>query len=61
MPRRRRAGDALMTQEVIEHVAKLVEEKGSDVWWQADVEALLPENLRDRAGSIRKGLDTMDV
>lgn len=54
-------GEALMSQEIIEHIAQVVEQKGSDVWWQADVEALLPESLKSRAGQLRKGLDTMDV
>ena len=28
------SGEALMTQQTIEHIAKVVEEKGTDVWWQ---------------------------
>ena len=50
-----------MTQEVIEHVAALVEEKGSDAWWGAPLEALLPASLQDRAGQLQRGDDTMDV
>ena len=50
-----------MTQEVIESVAALVEEKGSDVWWLAEPEALLPEALKGQADQYVKGLDTMDV
>lgn len=56
-----RAGEALMTQEIIEHVASLVEQKGSDVWWQAGVQDLLPESLRKQADQLQKGVDTMDV
>lgn len=50
-----------MTQEVIEYIASLVEEKGTDIWWQADVASLLPENLKSDADNWQKGLDTMDV
>ena len=50
-----------MTQEVIEHIASLVEEKGTDVWWQASTEDLLPNSLKHRAHQLQKGLDTMDV
>ena len=50
-----------MTQAVIEHVAGLVEEKGSDIWWLADVEALLPPDLKSQASQYSKGSDTMDV
>ena len=55
------AGEALMTQEVIERIASLVEQKGSDIWWQADTAALLPDSLQSRAETLKKGLDTMDV
>ena len=55
------AGEAIMTQEVIEHVASLVEQKGSDAWWGAPMEALLPPSLQDRADQLQRGDDTMDV
>ena len=50
-----------MTQEVIEHVAALVEQKGTDIWWQADVASLLPDSLKAEADNWKKGQDTMDV
>ena len=50
-----------MTQEIIDHAAALVEEKGTDVWWQAPEEALLPPSLKAQADSFVKGTDTMDV
>lgn len=48
-----------MTQEVIEHVAALVEQKGSDVWWQArrPWQTLNPEALH-RLGAGRARLAT---
>ena len=55
------AGEALMTQEVIEHIASLVEQKGTDIWWQVDTAALLPDSLQSQAETLKKGLDTMDV
>ena len=55
------AGEALMTQEVIEHVAALIAEKGSDAWWGAPLEALLPASYHDRLDTLRRGDDTMDV
>ena len=54
-------GEPLMTQAVIEHVASLVEQKGSDIWWLADTAALLPPDLQSQADQFSKGLDTMDV
>ena len=50
-----------MTQEVIEHVAALVAAKGSDAWWGAPMEALLPASYHDRLDSLQRGDDTMDV
>ena len=50
-----------MTQAVIEHVASLVEQKGSDIWWLADTAALLPADLQSQADQYSKGSDTMDV
>ena len=53
--------EPFMNEATIAHVASLVREKGSDVWFQADVEALLPEELKGEAPRLRKGEDTMDV
>lgn len=50
-----------MTQETIEHVASVVEQKGTDVWWAAPIEVVLPPSLQARAGTLRRGDDTMDV
>ena len=51
-----------MTPEIIEHVAGVLESSGGgDAWWTKSVEELLPESLRDQAGSLRRGEDTMDV
>ncbi|MGA1602439.1 MAG: isoleucine--tRNA ligase [Prochlorothrix sp.] len=54
-------GEALINGETLNHIQALVAEKGSDVWWTADVADLLPESYRDRADRYRKGTDTMDV
>ncbi|KAK9822294.1 hypothetical protein WJX74_003674 [Apatococcus lobatus] len=55
-------GEALMTPEIIEHVAGVLESGGGgDAWWTKPLEELLPESLRDQADSLRKGEDTMDV
>ena len=38
-------GEAIMTKETIEHVAKLVEEFGSNVWFEREAKDLLPEGF----------------
>jgi hypothetical protein len=50
-----------MTDETIEHMAAVVEQKGTDAFWQLPVEDLLPERLRAEAPRLRKQLETMDV
>jgi len=55
------SGEPLMSEATIEHVQKVVGEKGSDAWWQLPLEDLLPPELRDQAPRLVKGEDTMDV
>lgn len=50
-----------MTEATIEHITGVIAAKGSDAWYQMPVEELLPESLRDQAGNLEKGQDTMDV
>ncbi len=52
-------GEPLMNEETIAYVQNIFAEKGSDAWWEMSVAELLPEKYR--AGSYRKGTDTMDV
>lgn len=55
------SGEALMTEETIEHVAALVQQHGSNAWWELPLEGLLPEGLKADAPRLRRGDDTMDV
>ncbi len=41
-----RCKHTLATQETIDHVARLFEERGADVWFSEPVERLLPEGVR---------------
>lgn len=57
-------GEPLLTAESVEHLAKLVEShpQGSDVFWSASVEELLPRSLKGRADEFEKRqIETMDV
>ena len=54
----------IMDAEVFAHVAKLVYENGSNVWFEKDVKELLPEGYTHPGspnGIFRKETDTMDV
>ena len=55
------AGRELMTEETIEHMASVVEAQGTDAFWQAPIEELLPESLKGEAPKLEKRLETMDV
>ena len=53
-----------MTKETIEHVAKLVEEHGSNIWFQREAKDLLPEGFTSEHspnGKFTKETDIMDV
>ena len=55
-----------MTEETIEHVAKLFEEHGSVIWWERDAKDLLSRRLYHIPGftkteSLLKETDIMDV
>ncbi|WP_025729888.1 isoleucine--tRNA ligase [Atopobacter phocae] len=57
-------GEAIMTAETIEHVAKLFEEHGSNIWFDWETEALLPEGFTHEFspnGSFTREMDIMDV
>ena len=54
----------IMTEETIEHVAKLFEEHGSVIWWERDAKDLLPEGFTHPGspnGEFTKETDIMDV
>ncbi|OFL57116.1 isoleucine--tRNA ligase [Streptococcus sp. HMSC075A03] len=57
-------GTAIMTKEVIDHVADLFAEYGSIVWWQRDAKDLLPAGYTHPGspnGLFEKETDIMDV
>jgi len=57
-------GEAILEQDVLEHVAKLFEEHGSDIWYDRDAKDLLPEGYRHPGsphGHFKKETDIMDV
>uniref|UniRef100_A0A0G4HKH4 isoleucine--tRNA ligase n=1 Tax=Chromera velia CCMP2878 TaxID=1169474 RepID=A0A0G4HKH4_9ALVE len=58
---RKSTGEAVMTAETIGHVQKVFREEGSDVWWSAPIEKLLPPSMREEAEDLERGRDTMDV
>ena len=57
-------GEAIMTPETIEHVARLIEKHGSNIWFEKDAKELLPEGFTSEHspnGTFTKETDIMDV
>lgn len=57
-------GTPIMEKEVFDHVADLVDEFGSNVWFEREAKDLLPEgytNVHSPNGEFRKEKDIMDV
>ncbi|KAI0020736.1 isoleucyl-tRNA synthetase [Xylariomycetidae sp. FL0641] len=53
-------GKVVATDEVIEHIIRVITERGTNAWWSdaADEPAWIPSSLQ---GKYRRGTDTMDV
>ena len=57
-------GEAILDNNLIEHVAKIFEEEGSNVWFYKDAKELLPEGYTHPGspnGEFTKEMDIMDV
>lgn len=57
-------GEPIISPETIEHVAKLFEEFGSNIWFEKEAKDLLPEGFRHPSspnGEFTKETDIMDV
>lgn len=52
-------GESFMNADIVSHVARIVEQRGTDAWWELEADELLPEPYRGH--NLRKGRDTMDV
>ncbi|MBY0120772.1 isoleucine--tRNA ligase [Bacillus sp. S/N-304-OC-R1] len=57
-------GDPIITDETIDHVSKLFREHGSNIWFEREAKALLPEGFTHPSspnGKFTKETDIMDV
>ena len=53
--------EVLMDEAIITHFTEIVRKRGCDAWWEMEVEELLPEEHKAKAGDYVRGSDTMDV
>ena len=57
-------GSPIIEKEVFDHIANLIEEKGSNIWFESEAKDLLPEgytNPKSPNGNFTKEKDIMDV
>lgn len=52
-------GQIVLNNEIFDHVIKIIEQKGSDAWYQMSVDELLPTSYRNL--NLKKEEDIMDV
>ncbi|EPS38755.1 hypothetical protein H072_7478 [Dactylellina haptotyla CBS 200.50] len=54
------SGDALLTEESVEHIISVIERKGTDAWWSdPESEEWVAPQYRDK--KYTRGIETMDV
>lgn len=52
-----------LNKNIIDHISNIVEEAGSNIWWEKEAKELLPSGFKCDCGSsnFKKETDTMDV
>lgn len=58
--------EPLISREFVDHLCQLVVKNGTDVWWTASIEELVPPNVRKQLGvseeaDLERGRDIMDI
>ncbi|KAJ3663117.1 hypothetical protein Zmor_007426 [Zophobas morio] len=55
--------DVLINEDLIRHYCMLIDNHGTDFWWQLPVEQLVPDELRQGVSvdQIQKGQDILDI
>ncbi|RPA92574.1 isoleucyl-tRNA synthetase [Choiromyces venosus 120613-1] len=55
--------EPLLTEESVEHIISILQDKGTDAWWGIEVpeEAWTPESIRATGKKYIRGKETMDV
>lgn len=53
--------EPIFDSEILDHIAKIFEEKGADAWWDLEISELLPQNSKFKASNLEKVMDILDV
>ncbi|KAG2198396.1 hypothetical protein INT47_009801, partial [Mucor saturninus] len=55
-------GNALLTESSVEYIIQILQERGTDVWWEEkDDSVFVAPEYRDKGKTYTRGYDTMDV
>jgi len=58
---KKNGNEILLNEEIINHIQKLFNKHGANIWWEWEVKSLLPANYSKESDLWEKGKDTMDV
>lgn len=53
--------EVIFDSEILEHIAKIFDEKGADAWWSMSIDELLPNGCKFKADELEKVSDILDV
>ncbi len=59
--RDKKSGEVILDPTILEHIASIFDEKGSDAWWEMEIADLLPENSSLNPNDLEKTSDILDV
>ncbi len=54
-------GSVIFDEDILDHLVKLFEEGGADVWWDKSIAELLPQNSKYKPENLEKVMDILDV
>ncbi|PID47169.1 MAG: isoleucine--tRNA ligase [Proteobacteria bacterium] len=54
-------GKVLLDEDLLDHIIKLFEENGADIWWDKDIKDLLPRGSKLDPENLEKVMDILDV
>lgn len=53
--------EVIFDSEILDHIAKIFDEKGADAWWSMSIDELLPNGCKFKADELEKVSDILDV
>ncbi|KAF7724289.1 hypothetical protein EC973_001190 [Apophysomyces ossiformis] len=55
-------GEALLTDKSVEHIIRVIDERGTDAWWEEEDDSIfVADEYKNNGKTYKRGYDTMDV